>query len=49
MLKEQILNCSFEKWYGLFKHLTFKSEIIPLSDQVIAYLKSDSTIILPKR
>ena len=49
MKKVQVLNCSFEKWYSLFKHLTFRSEILPIPDQVVNYLKSDSTIILPKR
>jgi len=49
MKKEQILNCSFANWYEKFKHITFRSEIIPLDNNVLAYLRSDSTIILPKR
>ena len=49
MKKEQILNCSFDKWYHLFKNITIKSEIISLDAKVVEYLRSDSTIILPKR
>lgn len=46
---DQIINCSFDKWYNLFENVTIKSEIIPLSDEVLSYLRSNSTIILPKR
>ena len=49
MKKEQILNCSFANWYDTFKQFTFRSEIIPLDSNELAYLRSDSTIILPKR
>ena len=49
MKVEQVINCSFDRWYNQFKDLTFKSEIIPITNDVLEYLKSDSTIILPKR
>ncbi len=49
MKVEQVVNCSFDRWYTKFKHVTFKSEIIEITSDVLDYLRSDSTIILPKR
>ena len=49
MKVDQVINCSFDKWYPLFKNLTIKSEIIELDKDFISYLSSDSTIILPKK
>ncbi|KAL6073131.1 Cell division cycle protein 123 [Balamuthia mandrillaris] len=36
--REQVLHCSFPHWYPRFRHLTFRSEIIPLSEEVVSYL-----------
>jgi hypothetical protein len=49
MKVDQVINCSFDRWYPLFKNLTIKSEIIELDDDIISYLSSDATIILPKK
>lgn len=49
MKVDQILNCSFDKWYNLFENITIKSEIIQIPKNVLDYLRSNSTIILPKR
>ncbi|RNA08611.1 cell division cycle 123-like protein [Brachionus plicatilis] len=48
MKVNQILNCSFDKWYHLFENITIKSEIIPIPKNVLDYLRINSTIILPK-
>lgn len=49
MKVDQILNCSFDKWYKLFEKITIRSEIIPIPKNVLDYLRIGSTIILPKR
>ncbi|CAF0739772.1 unnamed protein product [Brachionus calyciflorus] len=48
MKVDQILNCSFDKWYNLFESITIKSEIMTIPNDVLEYLRSGSTIILPK-
>lgn len=49
MKVDQILNCSFDKWYKLFEKVTIKSEIISIPENVLDYLRIGSTVILPKR
>ena len=44
--RQALLNCAFESWYPLFAKYSIKSHIIPLSQDFIDYLCSDS-IILP--
>jgi D123 len=46
MIPKDIVNFSFSSWYPTFKHLTFESKIIGLSDEAIAYLREDG-ILLP--
>jgi hypothetical protein len=45
MLVKDINACSFDKWYPLFKSITFKSEIIPIPDEVLNYLRSDESLV----
>ena len=50
MQKSDVLECSFEKWYSKFRHLTIKSKLIRLEDAVfISYLigEGESTLRLP--
>ena len=46
MRRQQINNCIFSNWYKNFKSVTFKSEVIPLSQEFVDYLTSDG-IVLP--
>lgn len=39
---QEILNCSYSKWYPLFKDHTASSMIIPLTQEFIHYLSSES-------
>eukprot|EP00438_Fugacium_kawagutii_P023650 Skav206414 [mRNA] locus=scaffold292:77917:79054:+ [translate_table: standard] len=41
MREEEVLACAFQAWFYLFKDLTFKSEIIPLSEDFVRYLLAD--------
>ena len=40
--------CSFEQWYPLFSKVTIESEILPIPSEVLSYLRSDASLILPK-
>jgi hypothetical protein len=47
-LKEtQVLNCMFASWYPNYSSHTFKSRIVPLRDEFVAYLQDEGTIYLP--
>jgi hypothetical protein len=37
----QVRNCMFQKWFPLFKNVTLKSIIIPLSEEFVKYLNED--------
>lgn len=41
MQESDVLACAFAQWYGQFKQVTFKSEIIPLSEEFVRFLLSD--------
>ena len=41
MISENVAAFSFSKWYPTFHRITFRSEIIPLSEAAIAYLRED--------
>lgn len=41
MIPEKISAFSFSSWYPLFKRITFKSQVIRLSDSAVAYLRED--------
>merc|ERR1712142_120185 len=50
MRKKDALGCSFESWYPNFRHLTIKSQLIPLDDATfVSYLvgEGESTLRLP--
>ena len=42
---QNIMNCSYHAWYPLFRSLTPKARMIPLSDAFVAYLKADGIIL----
>ena len=42
---EQILNCSFSRWYPAFRAVTLKSAIVPLSDDFVDYLNADGLFL----
>lgn len=44
---QDIDNCSFSNWYPRFKSHTFKSKIIPLTDEFVDYLNAEG-IYLPE-
>lgn len=45
MLVHEINACSFDKWYSTFRKVTIQSKIIPLSDEVLNYLRSDESLV----
>jgi len=48
MLAKEVEWCSIDNWYSQFKKVTFKTVILPIPNEVLTYLKSDGSIILPK-
>ncbi|EXJ83725.1 cell division cycle protein 123 [Capronia coronata CBS 617.96] len=42
-----ILNCSFHTWHALFRSLTPKARLIPLSEPFLEYLRADGIILPP--
>ena len=48
MLCKDVHWCSIENWYPEFNKLTFKTIILPIPNEVLNYLKSDNSLILPK-
>merc|ERR1712004_835481 len=40
--------CSIENWYAKFRKVTFKTIILTIPNEVIDYLRSDGSLILPK-
>jgi len=48
MLSKEVIWCSIDNWYHMFKKFTFKSVILPIPNDVLEYLKSDGPLILPK-
>lgn len=41
MREEEVLACAFKAWYDRFRHVTFKSEIIPLPEDFVRFLSTD--------
>lgn len=39
--EEEVLACSFERWYSTFREHTFRSRILPLSEEAVRYLQAD--------
>ena len=48
MLIKEVEWCSIDQWYPLFKKVTFKTIILPLPNEVLEYLRSDGSLILPQ-
>ncbi len=48
MLVKDVDACSFDRWYQQFKKVTFKSVILPFPNEVLDYLRSDGSLVLPK-
>lgn len=48
MKVDEVLACSFPHWYPEFSKITIRSEVIPVPDEVLAYLRSNSSVVLPK-
>jgi hypothetical protein len=48
MLTKEVAWCSIDNWYNLFKKITFKTVILPIPNDVLEYLRSDGSLILPK-
>ncbi len=46
MKRQHVINCTFSKWYPLFRQWTIKSKIIKLPEDFIKYLLEDG-IVLP--
>jgi len=42
---EEVLACAFDRWYDSFKHVTFKSRVLLLSEDVVQYLQSDGIFV----
>ncbi|KAF2860454.1 D123-domain-containing protein [Piedraia hortae CBS 480.64] len=49
IIKSHILNCSYNAWYPIYRHLAPKSEIIPLTKPFIEYLKCDGIVVPPDK
>ena len=47
MKTEEVLCCSFEQWYPKMKKVTFRSNVLSLSQEFIDYLLADG-LVLPK-
>ena len=49
MTSTDVDNCSFSAWYPSFEKVTFKSVVLPLPQDVVAYLspEEDNGLFLP--
>jgi len=45
MKVQDVLQCSFNSWYGTFSSLTIESAILPLSSDVLEYLAADGILV----
>ncbi|XP_065661702.1 cell division cycle protein 123 homolog [Hydra vulgaris] len=43
--RQQCINCIFSNWYNSFKDITFRSKVVRLSPDFIAYLKKDGVVL----
>ena len=48
MLTKEVEWCSIAHWYPYFKKVTFKTIILHLNNEILDYLRSDGSLILPK-
>ncbi|OKL62693.1 Cell division cycle protein 123 [Talaromyces atroroseus] len=46
--RSQILHCSYHFWHPLYRALTPKARLIPLSDPFLSYLRADGIVLPPE-
>ncbi|KZF21354.1 D123-domain-containing protein [Xylona heveae TC161] len=46
--KTHILNCSYHNWYPLYRSVTPKARLIPLTAPFLSYLRADGIILPPE-
>ncbi|MCJ1249905.1 hypothetical protein MMC30_007131 [Trapelia coarctata] len=49
IIKTHILHCSYHFWHPLYRSLTPKARLIPLSAPFLAYLRADGILLPPSR
>jgi len=47
MKVEEVLSCSFDKWYRDFEKVTIKSVILPIPEDVLRYFQENGKLVLP--
>jgi hypothetical protein len=47
MLVEDVLHCSFPRWYPVFEKVSIPSVVLPLPPPVLEYLQEDGQLVLP--
>ncbi len=45
MLVKEVEACSFDKWFKTFEKVTFRSIVLPIPPDVLAYLRSDGSLV----
>ncbi len=48
MKREEVLRCSFPAWYDAFAKVTFASVVVNIPQEVLLYLKTKGSLVLPK-
>ena len=48
MKRQEVLECALPRWYPLFDKVTFQTEVLPLPEDVLRYLRSNGSVVLPK-
>ncbi|KUL91626.1 hypothetical protein ZTR_01297 [Talaromyces verruculosus] len=46
--RSQILHCSYHYWHPLYRAITPKARLIPLSDAFLSYLRADGIVLPPE-
>lgn len=44
-LARHVANCSFDKWYPLFRRQTIESRVVPLTHEFLQFLADDSVVL----
>ena len=45
MLVKEVDACSFDSWFRTFEKLTFRSIVLTIPTDVLAYLRSDESLV----
>ena len=48
MLASEVLRCSFPAWYEQFEKVTVESVVLPLPEEVLNYLRTEGSLVLPQ-